>query len=268
MLAVLAVLPLTFTGTARAETFAMLPTSGSADPDSRGRLDVAIRKALASHSDLKVQSAKETGGHMSTLIDLNGEVCENEDTACLSKLGILADVNTLMVVEADGKKTLEVKLILINVERGSITRTIDGTVRVGESGDVTALIDRALKGDSEVPRILDTTTTTTTSSLDDPPPVIPGGDGPIDETKLTGLQFAGASIAGVGGGLGAIGLLGALGCEAIFWTGTGPADTRKNIIAPLGAAMWVGAIVGTAAAALGGGLYLAGAPDTGPKRLE
>lgn len=262
-------LALTCASVASAETLAMLPTSGSADRDVRGRLDVAIRKALASHTELEVQGAKQTGGHMSTLIDLNGEVCENEDTACLAKLGILADVSTLLVVDAAGKRTLEVKLILINVETGTVTRTIDGTVRVGEAGDVQALIDRVLSSASDVPGILDTSATTgATSSLDAPPPVIPGGQGPIDETKLTDLQFAGAAVAGVGGGLAVGGVLGGLACEALFWNGVGSAATRKDIVAPLGAAMWVGAIVGVAASALGGGLFLAGSPATGPKRLE
>ena len=157
--ACLCVLALTCASGASAETLAMLPTSGSADRDVRGRLDVAIRKALASHTELKVQGAKQTGGHMSTLIDLNGEVCENEDTACLAKLGILADVSTLLVVEAAGKRTLEVKLILINVETGTVTRT----VRVGEAGDVQALIDRVLSSASDVPA----------SSTPAPPPARP-----------------------------------------------------------------------------------------------
>jgi hypothetical protein len=78
---------------------------------------------------------------------------------------------------------------------------------------------------------------------------------------------AGASVAAVGGGIGVLGLLGALGCEAVFWTGTGSKEVRKDIVAPLGAVLWIGTIVGAVAAGAGGALYLAGSPDE-DKRVE
>ncbi len=251
---------------ARAETVGLLPTSGAASIDDRAQLDVAIRKALAKLPELKVQATKETGAAMSTLIDLNGEICENEDVGCLSKLGILADVETLIITEATGKRTLQVKLVIIDVENGTLRRTIEGEVRQGDNGDADALVDRAFKGQDSVVRIVDATPTK--PKVDPTPPTfIAGGDGPIDETKLTDMQFAGATIAGVGGGLAGLGVLGGLTCEAIFWTGTGPAATRKNVVAPLGSALWVGAIVGAVAAGVGGAVFLAGAPDDGKKTL-
>jgi len=64
-----------------------------------------------------------------------------------------------------------------------------------------------------------------------------------------------------------IGLLGALGCEALYWTGTGSKEVREEIVAPLGAALWIGTIVGVVAAGAGGALYLAGTSDE-TKRVE
>lgn len=254
-------------GPVLAETVALLPTSGSANIESRSRLDVALRKALGrTFPGLLVQSAKETGVAMSTLIDLNGEVCENEDAACLSKLGILADVTTIVVIEASGKKTLEVDITVIDVEGAVVKRTAEGEVRLTEAGDADALVRRAFGAVSEVPRIIDTgpttpKTTPKTTTEPAPAPTLPTGEGPIDESELTDLQFAGATVGGIGGGVAVLGLLGALTCEAIFWTGTGPAATRKDVIAPLGSGLWIGAIVGAVAAGVGGGLYLAGSPD-------
>lgn len=253
-------------GAARAETVAFLPTSGGADVDSRSRLDVQLRKAMAkAWPDVTVQPAKETGAAMSTLIDLNGEICENEDVACLSKLGILADVNTLVVVEASGKKTLAVDVTLIDVEAGTVKRQVEGDVVLGNAGSAEALV-RNVFGAAEVPRIIETTPTTPTTATT-PTPELPRGEGPIDETKLTDLQFAGASVAAVGGGVGVLGLLGALACEAVFWTGTGSKEVRKEIVAPLGSVLWIGTVVGAVAAGAGGALYLAGSPEE-DKRVE
>ena len=253
-------------GVAHAEAVGVLPASGSADVDSRSRLDVQLRKAITRvFPDLTVQPAKETGAAMSTLIDLNSEICENEDVACLSKLGILADVSTLVVVEASGKKTLAVDVTVIDVEAGTVKRQVEGDVVLGDAGSTDVLV-RNIFGAAEVPRILDTGPTGTTTPTA-PAPELPRSGGPIDETKLTDLQFAGASVGAVGGGVAVLGLLGALGCEAIYWTGTGSKEVRADIVAPLGGALWIGTIVGAVAAGAGGALYLAGTPNE-LKRVE
>ena len=253
-------------GAARAEAVGVLPASGSADVDSRSRLDVQLRKAMTRvFPDIKVQPAKETGAAMSTLIDLNGEICENEDVACLSKLGILADVSSLVIVEASGKKTLAVDVTVIDVEAGTVKRHVEGDVILGDGGSADALV-RNVFGVAEVPRILDAVPTGPTTPTA-PTPELPRGDGPIDETKLTDLQFAGAAVGAVGGGVAVLGLLGALGCEALYWTGTGSKEVREEIVAPFGAALWIGTIVGVVAAGAGGALYLAGTSDD-LKRVE
>jgi hypothetical protein len=46
----------------------------------------------------------------------------------------------------------------------------------------------------------------------------------------------------------------------VFWTGSGPAETRRDVVAPAGAALWVLGIVGAVAAGVGGGLYWYGRP--------
>jgi hypothetical protein len=248
-----------------AEKTAVLPTSGSADTDTRARLDVAIRKALAKEKVLvTLQSAKDTGTHVSSMAEL-GVVCDNEDIQCLQKLGIVAGVSRLLVVEASGKRTLEVKVTSINVDEGSVLRTTTATISLSEAGDINELVQRVLNGEPTVPGILDTSTddptaSKPTSALDEPKPVVIAAGN--DETELGGLQLAGAVTAGIGGGIGVIGLLGALSCEALYWTGTGPAATRRDVIAPLGGVMWVVTGVGVAAAGIGGGLFFAGAPPS------
>ncbi len=245
-----------------AEKTAVLPTSGSADTDTRARLDVAIRKALAKEKVLvTLQSAKDTGTHVSSMAEL-GVVCDNDDIPCLQKLGIVAGVSRLLVVEASGKRTLEVKVTSINVDEGSVLRTTSATISLSEAGDINDLVQRVLKGEPTVPGILDTTddpaATKPASALDEPTPVVVSAGS--DETEPGGLRFAGAVTAGIGGGIGVIGLLGALSCEALYWTGTGPAATRRDVIAPLGAVMWVVSGVGVVAAGIGGALFFAGAP--------
>jgi len=245
----------------------MLPASGAASPEARGRLDAAVRKALGGIADIKVQPAKVTGEQLSMFIDLNAEVCDNDDLICLSKLGILAEVDLLLIVEASGQRTLEVELTLVNVERSAVVRTVDGEVRVDDQPNITALVERVFQK-AEVPTIVDVTTPTKpVTSTDTEAPVIERGDG-VDETKLNGTQFAGVTLASIGGGLAGLGLLGALSCEAIFWTGTGAAQTREDVIAPLGSALWIATIVGGVAAASGGALYLAGAPEGEARRAE
>jgi len=250
---------------AAAEKTAILPTSGSADTDSRARLDVALRKALNKESSLvKLQSAKDTGGHLSSMAEL-GVICDNTDVACLQKLGIVAGVSRLLVVEASGKRTLDVSITFINVDEGKVIRQTTGSIVPGEAEDSAELIGRVLNGEPAIPGILDTTTEPApTSALDTPtaaPVVI---DGPVDETALNTTQFAGAVTAGIGGGIGVIGLLGALTSEAVFWTGTGPAATRRDVVAPLGSVMWIVTAVGVVAAAVGGIVFVAGAPAEKP----
>lgn len=248
---------------AAAEKTAVLPTSGSADTDSRARLDVALRKALNKESSLvKLQSAKDTGGHLSSMAEL-GVICDNADVPCLQKLGIVAGVSRLLVVEASGKRTLDVSITFINVDEGKVIRQTTGSVVSGEAEDSAELIGRVLNGEPAIPGILDTEPAAT-SALDAPTAATVVVDGPVDETALNTTQFAGAVTAGIGGGVGVIGLLGALTSEAVFWTGTGPAATRRDVVAPLGSVMWIVSAVGVVAAAVGGIVFVAGAPADKP----
>ncbi len=245
------------------EKTAILPTSGSADTDSRARLDVALRKALNKESALvKLQAAKDTGGHLSSMAEL-GVICDNADVVCLQKLGIVAGVSRLLVVEASGKRTLDVSVTFINVDEGKVIRQTTGSVVVSEAEDTAELVKRVLNGEPAIAGILDATATPEPSDLDTPTAAVVV-EGPIDETALNPQQFAGAVTAGIGGGVGVIGLLGALTSEAIFWTGTGPAATRRDVIAPLGSVMWIVTGVGIVAAAVGGVIFVTAAPTTVP----
>jgi hypothetical protein len=179
-----------------------------------------------------------------------GTICLPADLPCLQKLAILCDVQVLLIAESTGERELDVTLTVLNAEDAAVLRAVKGVVNLA-TDSAKKLTARALHGEEE-------------GAPPPPPPprdpikVKPGD--PVDETQLNDLQLAGAATAAVGGGLGALSLLGALSCEAIFWTGIGSKDTRKDIVAPLGGVLWIASIVGGLVAGAGGGLYLAGAP--------
>jgi hypothetical protein len=255
----------TATGPVRAETIAVLPTSGRADAESRARLDAELRRAFtAARETLTLQPARDTAEAFSTFIALNGERCADDDGPCWSKLGILADVDTVVVLEASRQKgALAVTCVVVDVAAGAVTQTIARDVVLGDTTSVEALVSRVLTPPS-VPRLLDAATsprtTAPSTSTSTPPPTVPRGPGPVDETTLTSLQLAGVIVGGSGGALAVLGALGALSCEALFWTGTGTKELRGDVVAPLGAALWVGALIGVVAGGAGLGLWLAGSP--------
>jgi hypothetical protein len=236
---------------------ALLPTTGDAPRDQRTKLDAAIRKAAVADASYTLLSAKETAEQIAFMAE-QATICTSTDVPCLQRLGILCGANYLLVPQAAGERELEASIMLLGVEDDiGVVRTVTGTVNLANATAKTLLLE-ALHGKEE-PDV--------DPNLADRDPLAPDvvkppetqGD-PLDETKLNDLQFAGAAVASVGGGLGALALLGALSCEAIFWTGSGPADTRKNVVAPLGSVLWIGTIVGAAAAGTGAGVFLAGAP--------
>lgn len=244
---------------AAAPTIALLPAAGSAPKEQRTKLDAALRKALINDGGYVVQAAKDTGEQIAFMAE-QGTICIDSDIPCLQKLGILCDVQLLLIPEAGGERELEVTLTLLNAEDANIVRTVKGNINLATDA-AKKLTDRALHGGDDP---------------SEPPPVQrdplekdpgPGPAEPVDETKLNDTQFAGVATAAVGGGLGGLALLGALGCEAIFWTGTGTADTRRDVIAPMGAVLWIATVVGVATAGAGGAVYLAGAPATEDKGL-
>jgi hypothetical protein len=253
---------------ARAETIALLPTSGRADVESRARLDADLRRAFtAARETLTLQPARDTAEAFSTFIALNGERCADDDGPCWSKLGIIADVDTVVVLEASRQKgSLAVTCVVVDVAAGMVTQTIARDVVLGDTTSVEALVSRVLTPPS-VPRLLDAAALprTTEPSTSTRPPTVPRGPGPVDETTLTSLQLAGVIVGGSGGALAVLGALGALSCEAIFWTGTGTKELRGDVVAPLGAALWVGALVGVVAGGAGLGLWVAGSPVDEPR---
>lgn len=241
----------------------LMPTSGDASPDNRGQLDVTLRKAYGEQRAIKLQSREETAEHISTMADF-GAICAYDDIVCLQKLGILGSAAQVVVPVAAGKRNLEVSVTIIGVEGGAIKNRVSGTVNPKDLAQVRALVERSLSEAGSLD-IVDATPPPPdrTDGVEDPTGptrIVDHGDGPIDETQMTGLQLAGATVGGIGAGLGLVGLLGALTCEAIFWTGTGPAATRKDVVAPLGSAFWIGTVVGVIAGGAGGAMYLVGSP--------
>ena len=248
-----------------APAIALLPTSVSAPKEQRTRLDAALRRAVVTDGGFVVQSAKDTGEQIAFMAE-QGTICTSTDIPCLQKLGILCDVQMLLVAEATGDRELDVTLTLLNAEDALVVRTVKGSVNLATDA-AKKLADKALHGGDDVDVDVAPPPRDPSTLAQDPTTKPPDGQ-PVDETQLNDLQFGGVATAAVGGGLGALSLLGALGCEAIFWTGTGTADTRRNVIAPTGAVLWVATIVGAATAGVGGAVYLAGAPPTEDKGLS
>lgn len=235
---------------------ALLPTTGDAPRDQRTKLDAALRKAVVADGGYVVQAARDTAEQIGFMAE-QGTICTSTDIPCLQKLGILADVQLLLVPEASGERELEVTITLLNAEDANILRTVNGEVNLA-TASAQKLVERALHGGDDPEDVV----------VDRPPPKDPLAsdidrpktDEPVDETKLNDVQFAGVAVASVGGGLGALALLGALSCEAIFWTGTGTAETRKDVIAPLGSVLWIATTIAAVTAGIGGAVYFAGAP--------
>lgn len=264
LLSVVVICGLTLASAATAApTLALLPTTGETPRDQRTKLDAALRKALVADGSYVVQSAKDTNEQIAFMAE-QGSICVSSDLPCLQKLGILCDVQYLLVPEARGDRELDVTITLLNAEDANIVRTVSGTVNLATDSAKKTLL-RALHGgdDPDAPP-----PPTKTDPLANTTPPKPEDGQPIDETKLNDVQFGGAAVAAVGGGLGALALLGALSCEAIFWTGTGTAATRKDVIAPMGSVLWISTIVGVATAGVGGGIFLAGAPATEDKGID
>ncbi len=239
---------------------ALLPTTGDAPRDQRTRLDTAVRKALVADGGYVVLGAKETAEVIALMAD-QGTICTATELPCLQRLGILADAELLLIPEANGERELDVTITLLTIEDATVVRTVRGPVNLA-TGSAQKLTDRALHGGDDP----DEVRVTPDPLAREPDRPTPGE--PIDETKLNDMQFAGVTVAGVGGGIGALALLGALSCEAIFWTGTGTAETRKDVIAPLGSVLWISTIAAGVVAGVGGAVFLAGAPPEDPKKLS
>lgn len=268
--ALLVLLVLAGASAARAlPVLALLPATGDGAREQRTKLDAAIRKAAVADGGYALQSARETTDQIAFMAE-QGIICTSSDVPCLQRLGILCGAQFLLVPEASGERELDVSMMLLGVEDGvGVVRTVTGSVNLANA-TAKKLTLQALHGGDDGDPVNDPVPVRDPLAPD-PASVADNKGDPLDETKLNQMQFAGAAVASVGGGLGALALLGALSCEAIFWTGTGSADSRKNLVAPLGSVLWIGTVVGAAAAATGAGIFLAGAPaadDGGVASLE
>ena len=243
---------------------ALLPATGDGPREQRLKLDTAIRKAAGADGGYTLLTAAEIEDQITYMAE-QGTICTSTDISCLRHLGILCGAGFLLVPDAQGTGELQVSLVLLGVEDSvGVVRKVEGAINLA-TGSVKALTQRALRGGD------DPNAAAGELGGRDPRPddlaLKKSNLNAFDETRLNDLQFTGAAVASVGSILGALSLLGALGCEAIFWTGTGSADARKDVVAPLGAVLWVATMVGGAAAATGGGILLAGAPAPGAGEL-
>jgi hypothetical protein len=254
---------------AASTSLALFPTGGSAPADQRTALDGSLRKAVSVEGDFSLLSAAETAENVEFMAE-GGALCTPADVACLQKFGLVATVDLLLVTEARGRRTLDVTLRLIDVASGDVVRTIDGAVAARDAVAVAALVRRALHGQDDEPRATSEPAGARTDArprMDEagPAPATAPASGPapgpaVDETEVTGRRLIGAWTAGVSGGVAVLALLGALGGEAVFWTGTGPATVRDTIVMPLAQTLWIVCAAGTAAAGVGGVLFVLDEP--------
>lgn len=250
----------TSTAALAAPAIAILPTAGDSPKDQRQKLDAALRKAVVADGSYVVQDAKETQEQIAFMAE-QGTICVAGETACLQRLGILCDVQYLLIPESTGNRELTVSLTLLNAEDALVVRTVDGAVNLATNSSA-KLVDTALHGGDEPeapppppPKKVDPLEGGPTPGPTDP-------NQPVDETELNSMQFAGAATAGVAGGLGALALLSALGGEGIYWSGGGGVfnkDARIQI-GQVTRVLWGVTAVGLATAGVGVGVFIAGAP--------
>jgi hypothetical protein len=246
-LVVFAVLLLGAGRTHAATPLAVFPTSGPAGAEPRAALDAALRKAVGNDSRFALLSAQQTLDNIAFLSD-GGPPCAADDVECLQKFGLVAGVDVVLVAHARGRKMLEVTLRLVDASHGRVLTTVEGTLLPRDVGAVRALVDRAL--DHAQGGVDPSSPSTTTPTEGEPAIGDVGGDGTAEKANP---HVAGFWLLGVGGGLGALGLFGALGGEALFWTGTGSAAWRRDVVLPATQVLWGVALVGAVAAGAGGG---------------
>lgn len=240
---------------ARADTqLAILTPTGEASRAVRTWVDASLREAARSFEGVTVQDARETEGHVVSLEDL-GLACRRDDVKCLVKLGIVAGVDAVLfpVVSegaGDADDEVSVEVDFINISSADRTSTVMGVLIENDLPSARALLARLLTRD-EAPDH--------SSSFDDtalPPP-------PTQSSEPTTPIAWGAITLGVGAAVTAVALPTAIVSDLLFAQVIpgASAQTRNDVLRPLGIAMWLGSVAGGATLAVGG-VLLAQESDT------
>lgn len=256
-----------------ATALALLPATGDAPRTTRSWVDEELRAAAALLDGVELQDADETRGHVASLEDL-GMRCSAADVQCLVKLGIVAGVDGLLVpaLELGGQRVggeVEVELHLIDVAGATRARTVTGMLAPGDAPAARRVLRRALgiERASEGAR----------------PPREPPGAAPATFAGAAPAASAGASaepgivpwplIAVGAGGIITAGALTTAIVSDLLYAGVLPgadAQTRRDVMQPLGATMWI--VTGLGALTAGAGAIFAlqdpPSPDDPPSDME
>ena len=211
---------------------ALLSAVGEAGEGQKRGVDLALRGALEKEEGLALLSDAETREQLSSLADL-GLICLPEDTPCFVKLGMAAGVDLVLVpVVSEGGKGLNVEVRAVDVATSGEARKVAATLHEGEKSVLQRLALQAL---GRIPA--------------DPPPPL------------------GVIVTGVGGALTGLGLAGALVCDLIYGNTipVASAKTRRELIQPLGAAMWISSAIGLGVLGSGVALILTTPPEPTPE---
>ena len=237
---------------------ALLSAVGEAGEGQKRGVDLALRGALEKEEGLALLSDAETREQLSSLADL-GLICLPEDTPCFVKLGMAAGVDLVLVpVVSEGGKGLNVEVRAVDVATSGEARKVAATLHEGEKSVLQRLALQAL---GRIP-------------ADHTPPPAEGeaeGEGECEgegEPPPTGGgPPLGVIVTGVGGALTGLGLAGALVCDLIYGNTipVASAKTRRELIQPLGAAMWISSAIGLGVLGSGVALILTTPPEPTPE---
>jgi hypothetical protein len=224
-----------------ADPVVLLPAVGSGKEMFGREVDAALRQALVDEPSVEVLPSVETRQHVNALAEM-GLICLPEDIGCLAKLGIAAEVALVLVpvVERAGGGRIAVEIGAVDVGTAMRTRLVRADVVAGDAAALRSLVRQALgvEAPQQGPK-----------EADPPPPDPP----PREQEKPLPL---GLVVGAVGGAVGALAIAGAVVCDLIYTDTIDVADaaTRKNVIQPAGAALWIAGVAGLAV--LGSGVVL------------
>ncbi len=271
MLVLVAELLLAVSVAAAPAPVAVLPSVGTASEGVRRDVDSALRGALLDIESIDLLSPVETRRHLVSLAEM-GLVCLPDDVTCLVKLGLAANVSFVLVPEATpaDDDMVDVEIGVIDVSEAQRARTVTAHLSTGDAAAAVSLVHRALGLDAPAPAdpakdppdrvVPDDTVDHKTPPVDDDGrahPTLDDTDDGAGAAPAEGKPLAPAAVVtGVAAAVGVIALGGAVTCDLLYSDTLPLADakTRKDIIQPVGAGLWV--TTAFALAGVGAGAYL------------
>ena len=252
---------------AEPQPIALLTSVGVGGDADKRDVDTGLRAALLREDTVDLLAPVETRQHVNSMAEM-GLICLPEDTACLAKLGILANVALVLVPVVDKGKPgkVTVSISVIDVGGAKRVRAVNSELDPTDEAELTALARRAI-GIEPKP------------TTGDPSPdkgnggdtknggggdnqngggdnKNGGGDVVTPPTTDPAGPSLGIILASVGGAVGGLAIAGAIVCDLAYANviQIADADTRKNVIQPAGVALWIAGGVGLVV--LGSGIAL------------